>query len=69
MALVCSPNSASEANPSLPASELRDTTGKTTLMRGLVTPRDEVLAVLTGLGPEPVVPPGRLDLARAPATT
>ena len=32
MALVCSPNSASAANPSWPAKELRATTGKTTLM-------------------------------------
>ncbi len=58
MALVCSPNSTSAANPSLPASELRATTGKTTLMVCLVTPRDEVLAELTGLGPAgPPLPP------------
>jgi hypothetical protein len=30
---------------------LRDTTGKTTLMLELVTPLDEVLAVVTELGP------------------
>ena len=53
MALVCSPNSASWAKPSLPASELRDTTGNTTLMVWSVTPRDEVLALPTGVGPEP----------------
>ncbi len=53
MAWFCSPNSGSWANPSRPASELSDTTGKTTLMLSLVTPRLEVLAVLTEEG-EPV---------------
>ena len=48
MALVCSPYSASSAKPSLPASELSDTTGKTTLMACWVTPRLDVLAELTG---------------------
>ena len=56
MALVCSPNSASEANPSWPASELRDTTGKTTLIVLPVIPRVEVQAELTGLGEEPEDP-------------
>jgi len=51
MALVCSPYSASSANPSFPARELSDTSGKTTLMLFAVTPRDEVLAELTGEGP------------------
>ncbi len=57
MALVCSPNSSSLANPSLPAKEVRDTTGKTTLIWCLVTPRFEVLAELTGEGPLDVDPP------------
>ena len=43
MALVCSPYSASSANPSRPASELSATTGKTTLMALPETPRAEVL--------------------------
>src|SRR5580658_3982327 len=51
MAFVCSPNSASWANPSCPANELSDTTGKTTLILDLVTPLDDVLAVVTELGP------------------
>src|SRR5271165_2087686 len=50
IAFVCSPNSASAANPSRPASELRDTVGKTTLMLSPVTPRLDVLAVLTEEG-------------------
>ncbi len=77
MALVCSPNSASWANPSLPASELRDTTGNTTLMACSVTPRDDVLALPTEVGPEPEPPedwsvdapaPGVLDGAVATHT-
>ncbi len=55
MASVCSPNSTSEANPSLPASELRDTTGNTTLMLFALTPLDEVLAWLTGTA-DPLLP-------------
>src|SRR5580658_10395755 len=51
MAFVCSPNSASSANPTCPANELSDTTGKTTLMLDRVTPLDEVLAVVIELGP------------------
>src|ERR1700683_1648228 len=51
MALLCSPNSASSANPSLPASELSDTSGKTTLILCALTPRDEVLAEINGEGP------------------
>src|ERR1019366_6428272 len=50
MALVCSASSGSWANPSWPASELRDTTGNATLMVFPLTPRDEVLALLTGVG-------------------
>ena len=57
MALVCSPYSASSAKPSRPASELSETTGKTTLMLLSVTPRLEVLAVLTGDGDAAVVGP------------
>src|SRR5580658_6934768 len=49
MAFFCSPNSASSANPTCPANELSDTTGKTTLILDLLTPRDEVLAVRTEL--------------------
>ena len=56
MALVCSLYSTSPAKPSWPARELRDTTGNTTLMLSLVTPRDEVLAWLGGVGPVPVDP-------------
>src|ERR1700677_2428735 len=56
MALACSPNSASAANPSCPARELSATTGNMTLMVLLVTPRLEVLAELTGLGPDPPAP-------------
>jgi hypothetical protein len=56
MALVCSPNSTSEAKPSCPAREPRDTTGKTTLMLVAVTPRLEVLAELTGDGDAPLGP-------------
>ena len=62
MALVCSPNSGSSAKPSWPASELRDTTGNTTLMVLPTIPRVDVLALLTGDGwavPElPVDPVG-----------
>jgi hypothetical protein len=44
------------AKPSCPASELRDTTGKATLMLWAVTPRVEVLAELTGDGFAPEDP-------------
>src|SRR5271155_3407006 len=60
MALVCSPNSASSAKPSWPASELSDTSGKTTLMVFPTIPRVDVLALLTGDGsaaPEAPVDP------------
>ena len=74
MALVCSPYSASWANPSWPASELRETTGKATLMVEPVTPRDEVLASFTGTGEAPAttggmptsVVPSRAATATAP---
>ncbi len=56
MALVCSPYSASLANPILPASEVSATTGSTRLMVCWVTPREDVLAWPTGVGPEPVEP-------------
>src|ERR1700680_1496551 len=44
MAFSGSANSRSEANPSLPANDDRETIGKTTLMLSLVTPRVDVLA-------------------------
>ncbi len=52
IAFSCSPNSASSAKPSFPASELSETTGKTTLISFDVTPRLEVLAELTDVSPE-----------------
>src|SRR6202050_2680701 len=72
MALVCSPYSASSANPSCPASELSDTSGKTTLMLCAVTPRYEVLAELTAEGSavtfpgEPAVVDENVEEALAP---
>ncbi len=57
MAWFCSANSGSWANPSRPANELSDTTGKATLMLSFVTPRVEVLAVLTEEGEPLELPP------------
>src|SRR6202035_1587672 len=56
MALTCSPYSASSAKPNRPCNEFRLTTGKTTLMLVLVTPRVLVLAWLTGVGAAPATP-------------
>src|SRR3974390_482991 len=73
MAEVCSLNSLSVANPSLPARLLTATTGKTTLIAVLETPRSLVLAWETGVpwdvvaslgSAAPAVPPPLPDGAR-----